>query len=321
MLPGAGTLESRQVLVYFGAVATGLAAGLLSPALAGVMAPLVAPALALLMYIMFTQLPLARPGGGAGNPRFLAALLLANFVFVPLLVWGLVAAFPPHPAVLAGVLLVLLAPCIDYVVVFTHLGHGDAALLLGATPLLLVLQFLLLPLYLALLAGGHGMPEVTFRPFIEAFLLFILLPLVLAWLTQRLWRTGTGPGAWQKACAWLPVPAMAAVLLLVAGSRIGGVVEAGDSLARVLPVYAAFALLAPLAGMLAARLLALPAPAARAVAFSAGTRNSLVVQPLALALPGEAGRLAAMAVVTQTLVELLAELGYLRGIPALIRGR
>lgn len=289
MLPGAGTLESRQVLVYFGAVATGLAAGLLSPALAGVMAPLVAPALALLMYIMFTQLPLARPGGGAGNPRFLAALLLANFVFVPLLVWGLVAAFPPHPAVLAGVLLVL--------------------------------QFLLLPLYLALLAGGHGMPEVTFRPFIEAFLLFILLPLVLAWLTQRLWRTGTGPGAWQKACAWLPVPAMAAVLLLVAGSRIGGVVEAGDSLARVLPVYAAFALLAPLAGMLAARLLALPAPAARAVAFSAGTRNSLVVLPLALALPGEAGRLAAMAVVTQTLVELLAELGYLRGIPALIRGR
>ena len=48
----------------------------------------------------------------------------------------------------------------------------------------------------------------------------------------------------------------------------------------------------------------LSAPGRRAVVFSGVTRNSLVVLPLALALPG-AYALTPLVVVTQTLVELL----------------
>jgi ACR3 family arsenite transporter len=47
------------------------------------------------------------------------------------------------------------------------------------------------------------------------------------------------------------------------------------------------------------------------VAFSAGTRNSLVVLPLALVVPGAIPILPAV-IVTQTLVELVAELVYVR---------
>ena len=53
-----------------------------------------------------------------------------------------------------------------------------------------------------------------------------------------------------------------------------------------MPVYIAFALAAPLIGWGVSRLFRLDAPAGRAVAFSAGTRNSLVVLPLALVVPG-----------------------------------
>lgn len=49
----------------------------------------------------------------------------------------------------------------------------------------------------------------------------------------------------------------------------------------------------------------------RAVAFSAAIRNSLVVLPLALAVPGAIPALLAV-IVTQTLVKLLAELIYIR---------
>lgn len=56
------------------------------------------------------------------------------------------------------------------------------------------------------------------------------------------------------------------------------------------------------------------------MAFSTSTRNSLVVLPLALALPEPISGLAAAAVITQTLVELVGELIYLRAIPALVRG-
>ncbi|HAB03761.1 MAG TPA: arsenic resistance protein, partial [Pseudomonas sp.] len=64
-----------------------------------------------------------------------------------------------------------------------------------------------------------------------------------------------------------------------------------------------------------------PVAQARAVTFSAATRNSLVVLPLALALPEDLRGLAAAAVITQTLVELASELVYVRAQPALIRER
>jgi len=62
-------------------------------------------------------------------------------------------------------------------------------------------------------------------------------------------------------------------------------------------------------------LLRLPVTEARSVTFSAATRNSLVVLPLALALPEDMRGLAAAAVITQTLVELVSELIYVRAVP------
>ena len=64
------------------------------------------------------------------------------------------------------------------------------------------------------------------------------------------------------------------------------------------------------------RLFRLDAPAGRAIAFSTGTRNSLVVLPLALAVPGAVPVLPAV-IVTQTLIELVSELIYVRLIPKL----
>ena len=59
--------------------------------------------------------------------------------------------------------------------------------------------------------------------------------------------------------------------------------------------------------------------AARAVIFSGATRNSLVVLPLALALPDSLA-VAAVVVVTQTLVEVLGMVAYVRLVPRLMPG-
>ena len=101
-------------------------------------------------------------------------------------------------------------------------------------------------------------------------------------------------------------------------SHITAVVRDINVLLPVIPVYVAFVLLAPLMGIVAARLFALPALTARAVTFSASTRNSLVVLPLALALPEDVRGLAATVVILQTLIELVAELLYVRLIPAVV---
>ncbi|KJZ50244.1 arsenic resistance protein [Pseudomonas marginalis] len=309
------SLEHNQIPVYFAAVLLAAVLGLLAPSFAHRLSALVTPAIAVLMYAMFLQIPFLDLRQSWGNKRFLSALLLANFILVPLLVWALTQSLVGRPALLVGALLVLLTPCIDYVVVFTHIGKGDSRLMLAATPVLLLLQLALLPIYLGLMLGAQSEGVVEARPFIEAFLLLIVVPMLLAVVTTVLARRSSIASVWNSAWAWLPVPAMALVLFVVVGSQITSVVRDINLLLPVIPVYIGFVLLAPLMGALASRLFALPAVTARAVAFSASTRNSLVVLPLALALPEDVRGLATTAVVLQTLVELIGELIYVRLIP------
>ncbi|MFG0273306.1 arsenic resistance protein [Pseudomonas sp. zjy_14] len=312
-------LETRQIPIYFAAVMVAIVFGLLASDTARQLEALITPAIAVLMYAMFLQIPFLDLRQGLGNRRFITALLLANFILVPLLVWAITRGLVEHPAILVGALLVLLTPCIDYVVVFTHIGKGDSRLTLAATPLLLLAQLVLLPVYLALMLGGSSQVAISITPFLEAFVLLIVLPMALAVLTSAGARRSRAIATWNDAWAWLPVPAMALVLMVVIASQIVVVLRDFDRLLPVVPVYIGFMLLAPVLGFICARLLRLPASEARSVTFSAATRNSLVVLPLALALPEEMRGLAAAAVITQTLVELVSELIYIRAVPRFVR--
>ncbi|MFK0311773.1 arsenic resistance protein [Pseudomonas sp. NPDC090233] len=312
-------LETQQIPIYFAAVLAAVVFGLLATDTARLLEALITPAIAVLMYAMFLQIPFLDLRQGLGNRRFMAALLLANFVLVPLLVWAATRGLVEHPAILIGALLVLLTPCIDYVVVFTHIGKGDSRLTLAATPVLLLVQLLLLPVYLMLMLGDGNAVAIDITPFVEAFVLLIVLPMVLAVLTSAGARRSRVISNWNDAWAWMPVPTMALVLVAVIGSQIAVVLRDFERLLPVIPVYLGFMLLAPVLGFVSARLFHLPGAEARSVTFSAATRNSLVVLPLALALPEDLRGLAAAAVITQTLVELVFELVYVRVVPALVK--
>jgi ACR3 family arsenite efflux pump ArsB len=217
-------------------------------------------------------------------------------------------------------LLVLLCPCVDYVIVFSGLAGADNRRLLAVTPVLLVVQMLLLPLFLYLFLGSGLSHIVHAGPFLEAFGFLIVIPLVLAWVLQG-WA-GRRP-AGQKvsdAATTTMVPLMAATLLTVVASQVpklGG--HLGD-VGAVIPFYVIFLLVMAFAGRAVARLVRLNVPACRAVVFTGATRNSLVVLPLALALPGNLA-VAPVVVVTQTLVEVLGMVTYVRLIPRLVPER
>lgn len=304
------SLESRQIGIYFGATAAAMVVALLVPGTTMLEAG-INPALAGMLFLTFLQVPLAELRRVFTQVRFFAALLAANFVAVPLLVACLAQFLPPDPMIRLGVLLVLLAPCIDYVVTFSYIGRADARLLLAATPALLMLQMILLPAFLGLLLGSGGEGIIQIGPFIHAFTWLIALPLLVAALVQA-WAERSPAGA--RTCAalgLLPVPSTAIVLFLVIASMLPQLGPASAAALRVAPVYAVFAILAPPIGWLTARMFQLAPAAGRAVAFSAGTRNSLVVLPLAFAVPGAVPVLPAV-IVTQTLVELVSELLYVR---------
>jgi ACR3 family arsenite efflux pump ArsB len=308
-------LENKQVAIYFGAVAVGAGIALVVPGTAAWEAA-INPALALMLFVTFLQVPLAELGRAFGQLRFLSTLLAVNFVMVPLLVAILVPFAPNDPMVRLGVLLVLLCPCIDYVVTFAHLGRADGKLLLASTPALLIVQMLLLPVYLRLFLGSAASDLVQAGPFLHAFLWLIAIPLALAVVVQ-LWARRSAAG--DRASAFLgllPVPATALVLLIVIAAVVPQLGQAVGAALRVVPIYVAFAILAPLLGWFASRAVKLDAEAGRAMAFSAATRNSLVVLPLALAVPGAVPLLPAI-IVAQTLVELIAELIFIHILPRL----
>lgn len=158
-------LEQHQIGIYFGTVVVAAAVALLVPNSTALEAG-INPALALMLFVTFLQVPLSELRQAFGQVRFLAALLVTNFIVIPILVTVLLQFLPGEPMVKLGMLLVLLTPCIDYVVTFSHLGQADARLLLAATPILLIVQMLLLPLYLGLFLGENAAGLVQLEPFL-----------------------------------------------------------------------------------------------------------------------------------------------------------
>lgn len=164
------------------------------------------------------------------------------------------------------------------------------------------------------------MESVQLEPFAQAFLLLIVFPLALSAVTHRLSQKFALARRVMKAMEAAMVPLMAVTLLVVAASQFSLIVPQMGLLLTVVPIYVAFLAVMPLLGNMAGRISHQDARTRRALAFSCSTRNSLVVLPLALALPDSLS-FAAAVVVTQTIVELVGMVSFVRLFPRLIRDR
>ena len=318
--PLVGWLERHQIPLYLAALVVGGLLGTAVPAAADPMERAINPALALLLYATFLAVPLTAIARSWRDVRFVTAAVVLNFAVVPAVVFALTRFVASDTAVLVGTLLVLLAPCIDYVIVFTRIAGGAHERLLAVAPLLMILQMVLLPVYLLVFVGSDLADIIEAGPFIEALVVLIVIPLAAAAFTQALARRNTVGERIMDLAEAAMVPLMMLVLGLVVGSQIGEVRAEASSLIGVAAIYAAFLVVMAVLGPGLARLFRLDVASSRALTFTGATRNSLVVLPLALALP-DRYELAAAVVVTQTLVELIGMVTYVRVVPRLIPSR
>lgn len=310
------SLERHQVWIYLAVIGLGLTLGLLYPALAALPDWILWPVLGLLLFATFTQVPMEHMGRAFVDVRFTTTLLIGNFLLVPALVWVLVQFLPDDPVIRLGVAAVLLVPCTDWFISFTHLGRGDTARAIAVSPLLLFAQILLLPLYLVILFDGAIMADgLDTGRLVGVFVGLIVVPLILAALLEH-WAVGRAERARViERLGWLPVPLLALVVFLIAASQVQVVAQWLPAMGVVTTVFVAYLVIAALAGRWLARRAGLGVPASRTLVFSLGTRNSFVVLPLALALPA-GWEAAVVVIVLQTLVELLGMVVYLRWVPA-----
>lgn len=307
-------LEQHQVWLYLVAILAGLTIGWLSPEQTAYWELLLWPALGLLLYSTFTQVPLIHLASAFHDGRFLAALMTGNFILMPMIVGALLLLLPNEPAIRLGVLLVLLVPCTDWFISFTHLGGGDGARAIAAAPILLIAQLILLPVYLWLFMGDLAIELAVGSHLLPAFLGLIVTPLVLAWLTERMTERHRQAQTLVRWLGWMPVPLLALVVFLIAGSQVSLVIGNGALLWSVLMVFVLYLMLAALIGKGLSKLFQFTPTVGRTLTFSLGTRNSFVMLPLALSLP-DAWRAAVVVIVFQSLVELFGMVAYLRWVP------
>lgn len=309
-------LERHQIIIYLITIIIAAIMGSMINHLQGTIS-ILHIALGILMYGMFLQIPFLQLKEAWNNPRFTVVLVISNFIVVPLVVALLIQFLPQQSTILFGVLLVLLTPCIDYVIVFTQIGKGNEKLILISTPLLLLVQMLLLPLYITLFLGQEFLATIDFMPFIEALVTLIIIPFAFAIFVQKGRDKLPAIQSINNFSNWIPVPLMMIVLFIIISSQIGLVTANFNLISQIIPIYIAFMVLMFIASFYLGKLFKLDIKAKRALIYSSSTRNSLVVLPFALALPTESAMIAASVIVTQTIVELLGELVYLQITPKL----
>jgi len=306
-------LERQQVWIYLSAILAGLLVGSLWTSTHAVFETLLWPSLALLLFATFVQVPLLHVREAFADRRFVTAVLTGNFVILPLLVWGMVQYLPAEPVLRLGVLLVLLVPCTDWFITFSQLAGGNVPRAIAVTPINLLLQLLLLPLYLLGMMGDDFSAVVRPEQVWPA-LLVVLLPLLAAVLAERWIEARSHRSEVREHLAWWPVPLLAAVVFLIAAAQVGTVRQALGLLPVIVPLFVAFLLLAAMLARVLAWWLRLPVDQGRTLAFSLGTRNSFVVLPFALSLPA-GWEVASVVIVVQSLVELFGMVAYLWWVP------
>lgn len=92
------TLERFQIPIYFCAILAAAVLTVLAP-VAPASERAIDPALALMLFVTFLQVPLAELMRAFAHLRFLAALLIGNFLLVPLVVAVLFPFLPADPLI------------------------------------------------------------------------------------------------------------------------------------------------------------------------------------------------------------------------------
>ncbi len=208
-----------------------------------------------------------------------------NFLFMPLLAWGLARLLVNNPDFAVGLILVGVVPCAGMAAVWTALLKGDVPLSMAINALTMVLGPFLIPFSMALLAGADV--AISAWGMFQQLAIILLAPLALGvglrWLSDRLWNT-------QPILPLLPaLSALTAVLLMFTVTNLnaplimkGQALTAGFLIAVIL--YFPIGFLLP--HWLGRTLFAWPQRVA--VTYAAGMKNLPIAVGLAFAsFPGQ----------------------------------
>lgn len=148
---------------------------------------LILPFLLLMLYGLFLTIPIKNFQAAFKNLNFLSTSTIINFIWTPILAWGLGAIFlSDSQALWLGFILLLVTPCTDWYLIFTATAKGNMSLSTSILPVNLILQVILLPIYLFIFAGTFEL--VSLSTIAESVLLVLFIPFILANVTKLIFK-------------------------------------------------------------------------------------------------------------------------------------
>lgn len=172
------SIEKYQTAVIGGAVGLGLLIG--QNKLIGNCAEyFIVPFLMIMLFGLFLNIPINDLLKSFSNLKFVFANIGINFVWTPLLAYGLGYLFLQNQQALwIGLVMLTVTPCTDWYLIFTETAKGNTPLSTSILPLNLFLQVIFLPIYLLLFFGRTGSLDSVIL--FESILLVLIVPFTLA---------------------------------------------------------------------------------------------------------------------------------------------
>jgi ACR3 family arsenite transporter len=297
-------LDRVQPFLLLSAIAVGLILAATAPTSAARLAPLVTIGVFLVIY--FIMLGVSAQGIMHAFTRWKPTTVAIgiNFLITPLVAWFLGYLFlQDDPDIWVGLILYLVTPCIGWYLVFTELAKGDVELGISLLFWNVVLQIVLMPVYMALLAGT--VVHIGMTDILRSVLIFLVLPLLLAGMSR--WVLGRASIPMEFAKAKIRLPYLKAVTLMIVVAAMfasqGAVLFDNPAviLKMILPGLCFFAM-AFVTSVIATRLFRLTYPEFALLTFTTTARNSEA--SLAVAVTAFASPLVALTVVIGPSIEL-----------------
>ncbi len=253
--------------------------------------------------------------------RFFTIALVANFLVVPLIGYGIASLFlSAYPLFMIGLVIYFMSPCTDWFLSFTRLSEGNVALGTALIPINMIIQLLLYPLFLQWFT--QNTVQVEAGTISSTLLQWFLLPFLLAVTGHHMLRLILKPDSFEcvlenadQATPWVT----ALLVLQIFAGNISVILDYLSVFTWVLVAVFTFFLLTFLLGETLSRLFQLRYPEHALLTMTIAARNApLMLAVTMAALPDQP--LIYAALVIGMLVEF-PHLTILRHLLLSVRGR
>ena len=154
------------------------------------------------------------------NTRLVVLALLANFVLVPLLAFGITRLLPLDEALRIGLIVLSTAAGAPFLVKEVQAAKGNLSLGVGLMFLLMIVTIFYVPLVLPVLLPGV---EVNAWDIAKSLIMTMLLPIVLGLLFR--WHSPEGAGQWAPLLNKVSGVALLAMLVTALGLNVSNIIS------------------------------------------------------------------------------------------------